>query len=33
MPVEIILRHTWPMAVMVLFTLSGGTRLFRHRLS
>lgn len=30
-PVEVIFRHTWPMALIALVTLSGGTWLFRRR--
>ena len=32
-PIEVIFRHTWPMLVIAIVTLSGGTWLFRHRLA
>lgn len=31
--VDVILRHTWPMALIVLVTLSAGTWLFRRRMA
>lgn len=32
MPMDVILSNTWPMAIIALFTLSGATWFFRHRL-
>ncbi len=32
-PAEVIFRHTWPMALIALVTLSGGAWLFRHRVA
>lgn len=33
LPAEVILAHTWPMALIALATLSGGTWLFRRRMA
>lgn len=32
-PIDVVFRHTWPMMVIAVVTLSGGTWLFRHRLA
>jgi ABC-2 type transport system permease protein len=32
MPIDVLISNTWPMAIIAIFTLSGATWFFRHRL-